>query len=150
MKNKQSILITIFSVVIVIILGIGLYIYNSEPTYSATDILDAAVLGADFSAEGQSVELKKIDTKAEEMFIPIKLTDETQQELIKAFEKSKFKKVDSGITKDYLMKITLNRGYVMYLDINKKGITVDDGYSSNYLFKDDKGFFSILEKVVAE
>ena len=146
MKNKK----TIFSIITVIILGIGLYFFKSETLYSAADVLR----DVDFNAEAPSLELKKIDVEAEEMFVPIELTDKTQQELIKAFEKSKFKKDNSVlISNDYRMKITLNRGYVMYLDMNKKGISVEntsDTSYKKYLFKDGKEFFSILKKAVTE
>lgn len=152
--------ILIISIVIVVILGITLYFFNfktksfdgdteKQEFISAEDILE----NANFSADNSSVELKKIDVDAEEIFVPIKLTDKTQQELIKAFEKSRFKKDDSVIiSNDYRMKITLNRGYVMYLDMNKKGISVEDvdGSSEEYVIEDGQVFFSVLEKAVTE
>jgi hypothetical protein len=144
MKNKKPIFITVFSGIIVVILGIGLYFFNSETIYSVEDVLE----GVDFSAAGPSVELKKIDEEAN--IIPIELTEKTQQELIKAFEKLKFKKADSQrISKDYLMNITWNRGYFMFLD--EKGIIVDDGQSyTKYIVEGDRKFFSIMEKVATE
>ena len=49
------------------------------------------------------------------------------------------------------MTITLNRSYFMFMDMNNKGIAVDeDGSYVQYLFEDDKGFFNILNNVVAE
>lgn len=155
MKNKKTILITIFSVIIV---GIGVYFFNSQATYSNSDTLSSEDIleGVDFSAEGTTVELHKVDTNVDGSLAPIELTEKSQLELIKAFEKSKFKNVDSnstGIANDYRMKITLNRGYVMYLDIDKKGISVENTSntsSKKYLFKDGKEFFSILEKAAKE
>ena len=85
--------------------------------------------------------------------VPIELTDTTQKKLIKAFEKSKFKKDESlSSDNDYSMKITLNAGYFMFMDITGKSIAVSDNRGSydNYLFEDDKGFFSILEELVRE
>lgn len=148
MKNNKTILLIISGIIVFIILGIGFY-FNSEKFYTAADVLE----DVDFSVKESSVEFKKID--AELNFVPIKLTDKTQQELIKAFEKSKFKKDDNsrGIaSNNYWLRITLNRGYVMYLDLNKKQIAVADNVGSHegYLFEDDKGFFSILEKAVTE
>lgn len=148
MKNKKTILIPIFSIIIVVIL-VGLYFINSETKYSAENVLR----DVNFSAEDPSVELKKIDYEAEELFIPIKLTEKTQQELIKAFEKSKFIKDDSvTISQDCHMVMTLNRGYYMFLDLDKKGILVQDsdGSFEEFVIEDDEGFFSILEKAVTE
>lgn len=155
MKKNKTILITIFSVIIV---GIGVYFFNSQATSSDSDTLSSEDIleGVDFSAEGTTVELHKVDTNVDGSLAPIELTEKTQQELIKAFEKSKFKNVDSNSTavaNDYRMKMTLNRGYVMYLDIDKKGISVEntsDTSSKKYLFKDGKEFFSILEKAATE
>ncbi|KGR76179.1 hypothetical protein [Ureibacillus sinduriensis] len=155
MKNKKTILITIFSVIIV---GIGVYFLSSQTTYSDSDTLSSEdiLVDVDFSAEGTTVELHKVDPNVDGSLAPIELTEKTQQELIKAFEKSKFKNVDSnstGVANDYHMKMTLNRGYVIYLDIDKKGISVEntsDTSSKKYLFKDGKEFFSILEKAVSE
>ena len=168
MKNKKSILIIIFSL---IILGVGLYFLNSEKNDTKSEISDSntavnnskiqtshsaedVLRDVDFNTEEPSVELKKIDFEGEDMFVPIELTDETQQVLIKAFEKSKFKKDSDyiGISHDYRMTMTLNRGYVMFLDIIKKGIIVRDvdGSSEEYVIEDDEGFFSILEKTVTE
>lgn len=134
-----------------------MYFFNSETMYSNSDTLfsEDILEGVDFSAEGATVELKKVDTNVDGSLASIKLTDKTQQELIKALEKSKFKNLDSdstGVANDYFMKMTLNKGYVMFLDTDKKGIAVDDGDTSSeqYLFKDDKEFFSILEKAVTE
>ena len=144
--KKSSILIISFSFVIVLILGIGLYFFNSETIYSAEDVLE----DVDFSTEGPFIELKKIDE--EENIIPIELTEKTQQELIKAFEKTKFKKDDSQIVpNDYLMTITLNRYYFMFL--GEKGIAVDDGDGhsyTEYIVEGDKEFLSIIEKAATE
>lgn len=146
MKNKSSILIISFSFVIVLILGIGLYFFNSETIYSAEDVLE----DVDFSTEGPFIELKKIDEEAN--IIPIELTEKTQQELIKAFEKTKFEKDDSQIvSSDYLMTITLNRYYFMFLD--EKGIAVDDGDGhsyTEYVVEGDNELFSIIEKAATE
>ncbi|WP_042472958.1 hypothetical protein [Bacillus ndiopicus] len=150
MKNKRFILVISFGFV-VLILGIGLYVYYSEPTYSAKDVLK----GVDFSVEESSVELIKIESGVEEekALITFELTDATQQELIKAFEKSKFKKGNSPTTPsdDYWMKITLNTGYVIIIDMANKELSVDDNRGSyeGYSFEDDK-FISILEKVITE
>ena len=151
MKIKRFISVISFSL-IVLILGIGVYLYYSEPTYSATDVLK----GADFNVEEQSVELKKInsdlDAKGEEQLISFELTDATQQELIKAFEKSKFKKGKTTKTSDeYWMIITLNTGYVTQIDMNNNEISIRDNRGSyeSYLFEDDK-FISILEKVITK
>ena len=146
MKSKSFILIISFSVVIVLIIGIGLYFLNARTIYSAEDVLE----GIDFSTEGSYVELKKIDEEAN--IIPIELTEKTQQELIKAFEQSKFKKDDAQrMVNDYLMTITLNKGYFMFLD--EEGIKVDDGDGhsyTKYVFEGDKEFFSIIEKAATE
>ncbi|MGE7024543.1 hypothetical protein [Solibacillus cecembensis] len=143
----------IVGIIIVGILGIGIYLYYSEPTYSATDVLKRA----DFSVEEQSVELLKFDygKEAEELLVPIELTGKTQKELIKAFEKSKFKKFKRGgsvnLDNEYWMKITLNTGFRMFMDVTNKGIAVEDNRGSyeKYLFEDDE-FFSILEKAMTE
>ncbi len=144
--KKSSILIISFSFVIVLILGIGLYFFNSETIYSAEDVLE----DVDFSTEGPFIELKKIDEEAN--IIPIELTEKTQQELIKAFEKTKFKKDDSQIVpNDYLMTITLNRYYFMFL--GEKGIAVDDGDGhsyTEYIVEGDKELFTIIEKAATE
>ena len=52
MKNKK----TVIGIIVVIILGIGLYFFNSEKFYTAADVLE----DVDFSVEEQSVELTKI------------------------------------------------------------------------------------------
>ena len=148
MKNKRFISIISFSFVIALILGIGLYRYYSEPIYSATDVLKRA----DFSVEEQSVEVTKFDLELDEILVPIELTDKTQKELIKAFEKSKFKKGDSiNFTNEYWVRVTLNTGYGMFMDVTDKGIAVEDNRGSyeEYIFEDDE-FFSILEKAMTE
>ena len=149
MKNKRFISVISFSFV-VLILGIGIYLYYSEPTYSATDVLK----GVDFSVEESSVELTKIEygVEVEKALITFELTDATQQELIKAFEKSKFKKGKTTKTSDeYWMIITLNTGYVTQIDMNNNEISIRDNRGSyeSYLFEDDK-FISILEKVITK
>lgn len=148
MKNKRLIWIISLGFVIALILGIGLYRYYSDPTYSATDVLKRA----DFNAEEQSVEVTKFDLEVDGGYIPIELTETTQKKLIKAFEKSKFKKDESlSFDNDYSMKITLNTGYFMFMDIAGKRIAVEDNRGSydSYLFVDDK-FFSILEKATTK
>ena len=147
MKNKK----TVIGIIVVIILGIGLYFFNSEKFYTAADVLE----DVDFSVEEQSVELTKIVIEVDDgKLVPIELTDTTQKKLIKTFEKSKFKKDESlSSDNDYSMKITLNRGYFMFMDITGKSIAVRDnsgGSYEEYLFEDDKGFFSILEELVRE
>ena len=88
MKNKKNVIGSI----VVIILGIGLYFFNFEKFYTATDVLKRA----DFSVEEQSVELTKIVNEVDGgKLVPIELTDTTQKKLIKDFEKSKFKKDES-------------------------------------------------------
>jgi len=52
MENKK----TVIGSIVVIILGIGLFFFNSEKFYTAMDVLKRA----DFSVEEQSVELTKI------------------------------------------------------------------------------------------
>lgn len=145
MKNKKIIL-TIFSITLVVILGLGLYFSNSDRTYSASDVLK----DVDFSTEPTTIDLRNM--KGEEIII-YELTEKTQKDLVNAFEKSKFKKNDNPIlfSNDFLMTITINRSYTMFLDMDNKGIGVVEGDSYvDYLFEDDNGFFSILDKVVTE
>lgn len=150
MKNKRFISV-ISNGFVVLILGIGLYLYYSEPTYSAEDVLK----GVDFSVEESSVELTKIQygVEVEKALITFELTDATQQELIKAFEKSKFKKGTSTtiLSDDYWMRITLNTGYLMIIDMANNEISVSDNRGSyeRYFFEDNK-FISILEKAITE
>ncbi|MEG0359958.1 MAG: hypothetical protein RR598_11890, partial [Anaerorhabdus sp.] len=56
-----------------------------------------------------------------------------------------------NFTNEYWMRITLNTGYGMFMDVTNKGIAVEDNRGSyeKYLFEDDE-FFSILEKAMTE
>ena len=71
MKNKKAVI----GIIVVIILGIGLYFFNSEKFYTVADVLE----DVDFSVEEQSVELTKIDMEVDGILVPIELTDTTQK-----------------------------------------------------------------------
>ncbi|MGE7925439.1 hypothetical protein ACQKND_19955 [Viridibacillus arvi] len=101
----------------------------------------------DFSDKDSYITVEKIPSLAK-----VKISEETQKELLKAFENAKFKElkmVDSNINPDYnyIIKIFVSGYYGMFVDTSNKIIYVDDK-EQNYLVVDDNGFFDILENAV--
>ncbi|MGA3600846.1 hypothetical protein [Lysinibacillus agricola] len=113
---------------------------------SATDVLE----NVDFNAENPTVTIFSIDMDKKEIFTEIEIPEKTQQELIKAFQKAKFKKTTINSSNyDYRITITLNAGYSMYLDSDKKILSIistDGSADKKYTIVNDSDFFSILEK----
>ncbi|MEI4770933.1 hypothetical protein WAX74_15020 [Psychrobacillus sp. FJAT-51614] len=140
--SKRKVLVTI-SIVIVILAGIYLYVFN-ETTYTASDVLE----NVNFSAENPSVSIHSIDYDKEGLITEIKIPKETQQELIKAFKNAKFKKITDlpSLDYDYRIKITLNTGYAMFLDSEKKSLFITDTDEA-YTMENDNDFFGILSKL---
>jgi len=92
---------------------------------------------------------KRLNLDTEDIFTDIEIPEETQHDLIKAFENARFEKgtIDVG-DYDYQIIISLNTGYPMYLISDKKSLTIikHDGQFEHYSIVNDNDFFSILEK----
>lgn len=150
---KRQVFFTI-SIMIIIIAGISLWINErrtADPAvYYATDVLE----NANFNAKNQFVNIESIILRPEIKFTSLKIPEETQQELIQAFKNAKFKKVEhlSSIRYryNYRVNITLNTGYVMFMDSNTKFLQLDDTGVAYIIEDDDNRFFDILEKATIE
>ena len=145
-------------IIIVALVGVGLYMYGQNKSnrsetkttdktvLSATDVLE----NADFNEKDSSVNIESVTLKPNK-FTPIEIPEETQQKLIRAFKKAKFKKVDDlseiNYRYNYHIKIVLNGGYDMIADSTKKFIQMDDTGES-YVMENDNGFFDILENAI--
>ncbi len=150
---KRQVFFTI-SIMIIIIAGISLWINERRTAvpavYYATDVLE----NANFNAKNQFVNIESIILRPEIKFTSLKIPEETQQELIQAFKNAKFKKVEhlSSIRYryNYRVNITLNTGYVMFMDSNTKFLQLDDTGVVYIIEDDDNRFFDILEKATIE
>ncbi|AVK97881.1 hypothetical protein FCT18_19550 [Lysinibacillus sphaericus] len=150
---KRQVFFTI-SIMIIIIAGISLWINERRTAvpsvYYATDVLE----NANFNAKNQFVNIESIILRPEIKFTSLKIPEETQQELIQAFKNAKFKKVEhlSSIRYryNYRVNITLNTGYVMFMDSNTKFLQLDDTGVAYIIEDDDNRFFDILEKATIE
>ena len=93
-----------------------------------------------------------MDYEAEELATKVELSKESQQEIVKAFKNTKFKKAISPDNDyDYTMNITVNSGHLMFLDSTNKTVTVmdrtgTDNISDYYTIVNGSHFFNILEK----
>ncbi|WP_339261798.1 hypothetical protein [Lysinibacillus sp. FSL K6-3209] len=151
--RKRQVFFTI-SIMIIIIAGISLWINERRTAvpavYYATDVLE----NANFNAKNQFVSIESIILRPEIKFTSLKIPEETQQELIQAFKNAKFKKVEhlSSIRYryNYRVNITLNTGYVMFMDSNTKFVQLDDTGVAYIIEDDDNRFFDILEKATIE
>ncbi|MFE6168924.1 hypothetical protein ACFVP8_13820 [Viridibacillus arvi] len=158
MRKRKSFVITI---VLVFIVGMAIYIYVQEKSDSvkpdktpSTEKVKKTSLSVkdlfwrvDFSDKDSYITVEKIPSLAK-----VKISEETQKELLKAFENAKFKELkmeDSNINPDYnyIIKMFVSGYYGMFVDTSNKIIYVDDK-EQNYLVVDDNGFFDILENAV--
>lgn len=138
---------------IIIITGICIWINEQKiavpSIYYATDVLE----NANFNAENQFVSIESIVLRPEIQFTSLKIPEETQQELIQAFKNAKFKKVEhlSSISfrYNYRVNITLNTGYVMFMDSHTKFLQLDDTGVAYIIEDDDNRFFDILEEATS-
>ncbi|WP_342471538.1 hypothetical protein MHH70_11415 [Metasolibacillus sp. FSL H7-0170] len=138
---KKRIVIIAFLALVIIIVG-GNFMMK-KTIYSVTDILE----GVDFDVEEQSLSVESIDIKTEDMFKVIEISEVQQKKLIDTFSKAKFQKTNYSSEWDYRINITLNKGYVLYLDSNKK-IIVPENKRVAYVIKGDNDFFSVLNELV--
>ncbi|WP_374966199.1 hypothetical protein [Lysinibacillus sp. RS5] len=131
---------------LIIIIAVVFFIAMKDHNDSATDVLE----NADFNAENPTVTIFSVNTEKKDIFTEIEIPEKTQQELIKAFQNAKFKKTTINTTNyDYRITITLNAGYSMYLDSDKKILSIistDGSADKKYAIVNDSDFFSILEK----
>jgi hypothetical protein len=129
-------------IVVLLLIMVGIIIFTNR-TYSATDVLGDY---ADFSVKNPSISIESINLETEDIFTSIEIPEETQQELIKAFKNAKFKKISDlgSLDDDYRINITLNTGYVMYLDSDKKLLYINDTEEA-YEIENDSDFFKILK-----
>lgn len=132
---------------LIIIIVSAFFIAKKDQNDSATDKLE----NVDFNAENSTVTIFSIDTDKKEIVTEIEIPEKTQQELIKAFQKAKFKKTSINATEyDYRITMTLNAGYAMFLDSDKKSLTIlstnPDIPNKDYAIVNDNDFFSILGK----
>jgi len=130
-------------IVALFLIMVGVIIFNNDNrTYSASDVLGDY---ADLNAENPFVDIESIDVEKDEKFTSVEISEDTQQELIEAFKNAKFIRVtDGSIDYDYRVNITLNTGYAMWIDSNKKLLKLIDTQES-YSTDNDSNFFEILE-----
>ncbi|KQL33679.1 hypothetical protein AN959_16265 [Psychrobacillus sp. FJAT-21963] len=130
-------------IIVLLLIMVGFFIFaNANRTYSASDILGDY---ADLNSENPFVDIESIDHETENIFTSIEIPEETQQELIEAFKNAKFKKAsDVSSDYDYRINITLNTGYAMFVDSDKKSLIILDTYE-NYTMENDSDFFQILK-----
>lgn len=80
----------------------------------------------------------------------MKISKETQQELIQSFQQATFKKTAiKTIDYDYRMTISLNTSYPMFIDSKNKILVLLNTNESFELIK-DHAFFSLLEKATED
>ncbi|QSB09769.1 hypothetical protein JTI58_22795 [Lysinibacillus fusiformis] len=135
----------ILPLLLAIILG-GMFVTWKNQSYSATDILE----NANFDVENPTVTLHRIDTDTEDIFSEMKISKETQRELIQSFQQATFKKTAiKTIDYDYRMTISLNTSYPMFIDSKNKILVLLNTNESFELIK-DHAFFSLLEKATED
>lgn len=119
MKKSKYILTVILPLLIIVVTSS--FITKKNQTYSATDILK----NANFNAANSTVTVHSINIDDKDIFVEIKLPEETQQQLIEAFKNAKFGNVTTTwLDYDYRINITLNTGHAMFLDSQNKSLTV--------------------------
>ncbi len=124
----------------------GMLITWKDQSYSAIDLLE----NANFHVENSTVTLHRIDTDTEDIFSEMKISKETQQELIQSFQQATFKKTAiKTIDYDYRMTISLNTSYPMFIDSKNKILVLLNTNESFELIK-DHAFFSLLEKATED
>ncbi|MCK1999717.1 hypothetical protein MPH47_21245 [Psychrobacillus psychrodurans] len=129
-------------VVLLLVMVLVIVFTNANRTYSASDVLGDY---ADLNAEKPFVDIESWDLETEDIITPIKIPEETQQELIKSFKNAKFKRVtDVSMDTDYRVNITLNTGYAMWVDSDKKLLKLIDAYEY-YTIENDSDFFETLK-----
>ncbi|WP_342532520.1 hypothetical protein MHB40_13570 [Lysinibacillus sp. FSL K6-0057] len=135
----------ILPLLLAVILG-GMFVTWKNQSYSATDILE----NANFDVENPTISLHRIDTDKEDIFSEIKISKETQKELLKSFQQATFKKTAiKTVDYDYRMTISLNTGYPMFIDSKNKTLVL---LTTKESFEIVKGhdFFSMLEKAAED
>ncbi|MER2172066.1 hypothetical protein SAMN04487786_0647 [Paenisporosarcina quisquiliarum] len=139
-SQNKKIGIVIVALLLVMVWVIVFAIVNR--TYSASDVLGDH---ADLNTENPLVDIESINRGTEDIFTSIEIPKETQQEFIEAFKNAKFKRVtDGSMDTDYRVNITLNTGYAMWVDSDKKLLKLIDTYEY-YTIENDSDFFEILE-----
>ncbi|WP_394192043.1 hypothetical protein [Paenisporosarcina quisquiliarum] len=134
---------TVFVAIFIIMVGVIIFA-NANRTYSASEVLGNY---ADLNAENPFVDIESIDVENEKKFTSIEISEDMEQELIEAFKNTKFIRVkDGSMDYDYRVNITLNTGYAMWIDSNKKLLKVIDTQES-YSTENDSDFFEILENI---
>ncbi|ETT86569.1 hypothetical protein MKZ08_10575 [Viridibacillus sp. FSL R5-0477] len=105
------------------------------------------ILEIDFNEKDSYITVKKIPPLA-----TVEISEETQKELLKAFENAKFKEMkmeDSNIDLhyNYLINISVSGYFALFVDSSNKIIYVDET-QKKYIMVDDNDFFDILENAV--
>lgn len=130
-------------IVALLLIMLGIIVFaNANRTYSASDVLGDY---ADLNAENPYVDIESFDLETEGIFTSIEIPDETQRELIESFKNAKFKRVTDGSSDyDYLIHISLNTRYAMYVVSDKKLLRISDT-NEYYTIENDSDFFKILK-----
>lgn len=136
MRKRKSFVITI---VLVVLVGIGWYTYGEykSTTLAATDLLE----NADFNDKDSLIEATSSNSLK-----TTEIPEETQKELLQAFENAGFKELkdNEAIHPDYEIKISAYGRYGLFVDTSNKFVYVNDS-NKKYLMVNDNGFFDILK-----
>ncbi|MEK5482260.1 MULTISPECIES: hypothetical protein [unclassified Viridibacillus] len=159
MRKRKAFVLTI---VLVVLVGMGIYIYGQYKTFGSvkvektpsTEKVKKTTLSVkdlfwriDFNEKDSYITVEKIPSLA-----TVEISEETQKELLKAFENAKFKKMkmeDSNIDLhyNYLINISVSGYFALFVDSSNKIIYVDET-QKKYIMVDDNDFFDILENAV--
>ncbi|MGE7920595.1 hypothetical protein ACQKM9_16900 [Viridibacillus sp. NPDC093762] len=144
MRKRKAFVITI---VLVVLVGMGLYIYGQYKSFGSvkvdktpsTEKVKKTTLSVkdlfwriDFNEKDSYITVKKVHSLA-----TVEISEETQKELLKAFENAKFKEMkmeDSNIDLhyNYIINISVSGYFALFADTSNKIIYVDETQKKIY------------------
>ena len=133
------------NIVLIIICAIAVVLLAKNKVYSATDIFQ----NAHFETENHSVQITSFDIERKAIYETIEIPKDKQVALIDCLKEAKFKEISDSKTmdEDYIIRITLNRTYTLFIDTENEIIRIKDD-SKRYSVTTD--FFNILKETAKE